>query len=100
MTLCAGVCLQECVRAGAATGDGQLAAAVLADELVGELLAHLEPGASGGEVPRAAQRVAARARVLAAVRAQCSADALQLHRAPALSLTCCTVGCSSPLQCI
>ena len=63
------VCIQECVRAGAAARDGQLAAAVLADELAGELLAHLEPGGSGGEMPRAAQRVAARARVLAAVRA-------------------------------
>ena len=58
----------------AASGDGQLVAAVLADELAGELLAHLEPGGSGGELPRAAQRVAARARVLAAVRAQRSAD--------------------------
>ena len=86
------------MRAGAAAGDGQLAAAALADELVSELLAHLEPGGSGDELPRAAQRIAARARILAAVREQCGADALQLYLAPALSLTCCTMGCSSAIS--
>ncbi len=60
-------CSQECVRACARTGDTQLLGAVLRDELVAELLEHLPPGGAGGELSRSAARVAARARVLAAV---------------------------------
>ncbi|KAK9841785.1 hypothetical protein WJX81_002722 [Elliptochloris bilobata] len=65
----AAACLTECVRAAAAAGDAQLVTAVLADELLSELLGHLAPGGAGGEMPRSAQRVVARARVLASVAA-------------------------------